>query len=169
MVSKGSELSCKACGSSWQLDEYGRLIDVHGKTLHIPDWYEWERQQVIQEIEHGKYTLDIKVQVEALPNEKGFVKLGSGRLTHDKEKYVLTLDAPDPSISLADSFPLIIQNRNLESTQTEYNYRGRGKCIVLSTRDCCYYIYSENPNFCVTKLQFAVEYLNGGYSTLSKK
>lgn len=150
MKSSGSILYCDVCGSRWKLDTYGRLVDTHGQTVHIPNWYEWERQQVIQEIEAGTYGLDVEVEVEALPNEKGFVKLGKGRLTHDTEKYVLTV---------GDSLHLEFLNRNLESVQTEYNYRGKGKCIVLSTKDCCYYIYSKDTEFCVTKLQFATEYL----------
>lgn len=171
MKSKGSILYCTECGSRWKMDEYGQLIDKHGKAVHIPDWYEWEREQVIQEIEDGRYRLDVEVQVEALPNEKGFVKLGRGRLTHDCEKYVLQLDSGDvfesnvvgmedgTKVALCDDFPLEIHNRNLESVQTEYNYRKKGKCIVLSTKDCCYYVYSYDPEFCVTKLQFATEYL----------
>lgn len=158
MASKGSILYCTECGSRWKMDEYGRLIDKHGQQIHIPDWYEWERQQVIQEIDDGTYGLDIEVQVEALPNEYGFVKLGTGRLTHDEEKYVLTLDGTFENPK-QDAFPLVIYNRNLESTQTEYNYRKKGKCIVLSTKDCSYYVYSHEPEFCVTKLQFAVEYI----------
>ncbi|MBQ8148772.1 MAG: 1-acyl-sn-glycerol-3-phosphate acyltransferase [Lachnospiraceae bacterium] len=150
MKSSGSILYCEACGSRWKMDAYGRLMDTHGQPVHIPNWYEWERQQVMQEIDAGEYGLDIEVQVEALPNEKGFVKLGNGRLTHDKEKYILTV---------GDDLHLEFKNRNLESVQTEYNYRGKGKCIVLSTKDCCYYVYSKNPEFCVTKLQFATEYV----------
>ncbi|MBQ8983270.1 MAG: hypothetical protein IJ079_06745 [Lachnospiraceae bacterium] len=155
MVSRGALLCCKQCGSSWKMDSYGRLIGSDGNYYHIPDWYEWERQQVIWEIQDGSYVLDIPVRIEALPNEKGFVELGTGKLTHDSEKYVLSFDFADEGVEL--SSPLVWYNRNLESTQTEYNYRGKGKCIVLSTQDCCYYIYSDEPEFCVTKLMFAVE------------
>ena len=45
-----------------------------------------------------------------------------------------------------------------ESVQTEYDYKGRGPCIVLSERDCCYYIYSQERHFCPTRLQFVGEY-----------
>ena len=38
------------------------------------------------------------------------------------------------------------------------NYRGKGAGIVLSTRDCCYYIYSDDKEFNPTRLQFAGEY-----------
>ena len=99
------------------------------------------------------------VRVEALPNEKGFVELGNGRLRHDAEGYTLSLDDMERASvrALRDVFPLRIPNSRLESTQTEYNYHGKGKCIVLSTANCCYYVYSDAPEFLVTKLEFAVE------------
>lgn len=197
MTSRGTELCCEQCSDSWKMDTYGRLINTYGKRLQIPDWYEWERQQVIREIKDGRYGLDIPVRIEALPNEKGFIKLGTGRLTHDAEKYVLTFDSAEEVTELLPKLQdapkadgeqgrngrvksngeetgrqdieigehtdrLVWYNRNLESTQTEYNYRGRGKCIVLSTQDCCYYIYSDAPEFCVTKLMFAVEAIHKG-------
>lgn len=46
-----------------------------------------------------------------------------------------------------------------ESVQTEYNYRNKGKCIVLSTTSCCYYLYSDDQSFEPTELQFIGEKL----------
>ncbi len=118
----------------------------------------------------GNYQgIDIPVSIEALPNEKGFVSLGTGRLIHNMSGYRLSLDDmnSDAAKRLVDTFPLQITNKALESTQTEYNYREKGKCIVLSTKDCCYYVYSESQEFIVTKLEFAVEELGRLRFTLS--
>jgi hypothetical protein len=41
--------------------------------------------------------------------------------------------------------------------QAEYDYRGKDECVVLSTKDCCYYLYPADSNFNVTKIQFAAE------------
>ncbi len=165
MTSKGTSLKCKNCNSVWNMNKYGQLEPeaFSTKLIHIPDWYNWERQQVKEAIIAGNYTgIDVPVTVEALPNEKGFVKLGTGRLVHNMTGYMLTLDdmQSEAGKKIIDTFPLAIPNKLLESTQTEYDYRGKGKGIVLSTKDCCYYIYSDAPEFIVTKLEFAVEEIN---------
>ena len=72
--------------------------------------------------------------------------------------FELSLDETPQGI--ADKFPLTFCFSAMESVQTEYDYRGRGKCIVLSTKNCCYYCDSDDPAFIVTKLEFAGEYLH---------
>ena len=160
MRSGKAELWCEACNKRWTLTEDGDLKDeVTGELSDVPSWYRWERSIVREAVERGDYKgIDVPVTVDALPNENGFVSLGTGRLNHDGEYFVLTLDE-DEGIT-RDSFPLRIPNGSLESAQTEYNYRERGKCIVLSTRDCCYYVYSKAEEFLVTELEFAVEEIN---------
>ncbi len=150
---KGSTLFCEKCGERWEMSEYGQLINQKsGEAIHIPDWYESQREQVRKEIT-ADYRCGFSVTVQALPNEKGFVDMGQGRLEHSKEGF--TLEIKGETLF----FPTIA----LPSVQTEYNYKGQGKCIVLSTRDCCYYFYCTDPCFNPTKLQFAAEelYLSG--------
>lgn len=148
MTSSGSSIKCGGCGTKWELTEDGWLVDdkTNSKT-HIPDWYEWQRGYEIDNIDglSEKY----EVRVEALPNEYGFVDLGNGMLELDANEFVLTIDGKRMS------FPHWIR----ESVQTEYNYRGKGMAIVLSTADCCYYIYSDDKRFQPTRLQFIGEYL----------
>lgn len=150
MAGEGSRLYCKKCKAEWKMDEYGKLCGVQGERIHIPDWYEWERRLAKEELnqmvpdKHGK-TFDVRV--EALPNAKGFVPLGEGKLFLDAEAFRLTLSNKE----------MVFSHKNRESLQTEYNYRGRGSCIVLSDRDCCYYIYSEDESFQPTELQFLAE------------
>ena len=161
MQSYRNGIFCENCGVYWEMDEFGSLTDhSDSRTVRIPDWYRWERRNVRRQLAANKYQgIDVPVRVEALPNEKGFVELGKGRLRHDAEGYTLSLDDMERvSVrALRDVFPLRIPNSRLESTQTEYNYHGKGKCIVLSTANCCYYVYSDAPEFLVTKLEFAVE------------
>ena len=71
-------LECNACGEKWVMDGYGRL-NKDCSYVHIPDWYRWERAEAEREIYDG-YHAEFGVRVEALPNEKGFVKLGIGTL-----------------------------------------------------------------------------------------
>lgn len=153
MTSSGSTLKCNSCGASWTLTEDGRMAAADAadtsEKIHIPDWYEWERTEAITSID--TLPLEFDVRVEALPNEFGFIDMGKGRLEFNKEEFILTFGDQE------FRFP----HRNRESVQTEYNYRGKGRCIVLSTRDCCYYVYSDDVRFQPTWIQFAGEYLFG--------
>ncbi|MFV0399883.1 MAG: 1-acyl-sn-glycerol-3-phosphate acyltransferase [Oscillospiraceae bacterium] len=154
MESGGSSLRCTDCGRAWEMDEYGRLAATEGETVfpHIPDWYEFQRQNVEREIDSGSYRLKMEVTVEALPNAKGFVPMGMGTVEHSPIGFVL--DIP----SRGETFRF--SSRALFSLHTEYDYRGRGDGIVLSTRDCCYYLYPRDKKISVTKLQFAAEYFH---------
>ena len=101
-----------------------------------------------EEILRGEYRCDLSVRVEALPNASGFIPMGEGRLTQEEKGFTLSVQGKT----------LVFDHVSRESVQTEYNYRGRGACIVLSDRDCCYYIYSKEPDFAPTRIQFAGEY-----------
>ena len=149
MRSQGSRIFCEKCGASWEMDELGRLTGAGG-TDSVPAWYRWQQALVEEELSQGGYHAEFDVRVEALPNEKGFVPLGSGRLCHNAEGF--TLDIAGKSLSFS--------SRSMESVQTEYDYRGRGSCLVLSDRDCCYYCYCDSQDFSLTRLQFAAEYFH---------
>ena len=77
--------------------------------------------------------------------------LGEGELVMDEKEF--TLDLPGYRTL---HFPHKIR----ESVQTEYDYRGvKGKGVVLSDRDCCYYVYCNADDFNPTELQFIGEWL----------
>lgn len=156
MKSEAAKLYCTKCHAEWELVPYGYLefqsdySNEKSDIIHIPDWYEWQRTNLIEEINADKYSVKFNVRVEALPNSKGFVPLGNGTLIHNEKGFYLRLDGRE----------LFFDHYSRESVQTEYNYRGRGACIVLSDKDCCYYIYSEDINFNPTKIQFAGEHFH---------
>lgn len=147
MKTHGSALECISCGKHWELSEDGWLISG-GEKVHLPDWYREEIAETENMLSESAYEKSFGVRTEALPNEKGFVLLGEGTLLANEKEFVL---------SYGDN-ELHFPHRLRESVQTEYNYRGKGKCIVLSTADCCYYIYSDDSSFEPTELQFIGEY-----------
>lgn len=82
MQSSGISLKCGKCGAQWQMGEFGRMLfdgDAN-EFSHIPYWYEWQRRNVIDEIDSGQYGLSFNVRIEALPNSKGFIDMGQGVL-----------------------------------------------------------------------------------------
>ena len=154
METKGTKIFCKHCHSSWNMSEYGRL-ENDKESIHITDWYEWERENVIKEIEDGKYNLDTKVNIESLPNAINFINLGEGILKHNTIGFYLTFKDYGENNKKTLYFPPL----NTLSVHTEYNYRGKGQCITLSTLDNTYFLFPKEKIFNSTKIQFATEYL----------
>ena len=190
MQSKGSEIFCTSCGASWNMNEYGQLESKNSSSescekIHIPDWYEWERKTVEDEIKNGNYKLDCLVHVESLPNAKNFINCGTGHLIHNADGFYLTFK----DYGKSEVETLFFASETLISLHTEYAYRDKyGMCITLATLDNTYYLFPkqnekvaaelsakhmnppvEDPNqfgdveekysfFNPTKIQFATEY-----------
>lgn len=154
MKSEGHTLWCDSCKKKWEMSEYGELSAVDGNTefTHIPDWYEWEREQVRLEIESGKYYFESEVIVESLPNSKGFVNLGKGKLTHNIKGFVLEGEYE------GEPYSATINAKSLYSCHIEYNYLDKyGDCVDLNTLTDTYYIYPQCEYFSVTKISLATE------------
>ncbi len=182
MKGQGTKLTCNSCGATWEMDELGRLVktkivdkeeqknvdianakteendEINNKLhIHIPDWYEWERTEVIKQIDENKYELNCRVKIDALPNAKNFIPCGEGTLVHKKEGFYLTFkDYRD-----LEEKTMFFSSKSLFSIHTEYNYRDKyGQCVTLSTDDDTYFIYPLEDGFNATKIQFATEYLH---------
>lgn len=156
MTSHMDKLSCFACRKTWAMDEYGRLSGDYGVTEfnHIPDWYEWERSNVANEVKNGNYSLACDVRVDSLPNAKGFIDLGSAKLIHNMQGFMLEGVYNDEQYIINKSVA------SLYSCHIEYNYLGKhGDCIDLNTIDDTFYIYPKGTDFSVTKIALATEEL----------
>jgi len=156
MDSSGKKLKCKSCGKEWEMTELGELQALSGKTefSHIPDWYEWERANVRDEVLSGNYHFSSEVRVCSLPNSKGYIRLGKGRLTHDKNGFVLEGKYGAKPYRVEKTVP------SLYSCHIEYNYLNKhGDCVDLNTLTDTYYIYPYGCDFSVTKIALATEEL----------
>lgn len=153
MASEGATIFCKKCGEKYEMDKYGTL-HKGSEEIYIPDWYEWQREKVKEEIDSGKYILDCRVEVEALPNAQNFIECGKGRLIHDKNGFKLTFN----DYLLRKENTLEWKPSGCFSIHTEYNYRGKGQCVTLSTLDNTYFLFPLEDGFNATKIQFATEY-----------
>lgn len=136
------------------MDEYGTLKSEQSQEeIYIPDWYEWQRENVHEQIEKNAYVLDMKVRIEALPNAKNFIDCGEGHLYHDHDGFSLTFMDYETKTERT----LTVKSKTLFSIHTEYDYRGKGQCVTLSTPDNTYFIYPLEDGFNATKIQFATE------------
>ncbi len=169
MSSEGAQIKCGACGKSWTMDEYGRLSADAGETefAHIPDWYEWERQNVRREVEDGTYNSGaLPVHVESLPNAKGYIDLGEGIMTHDMNGFTVTLHSQDGEEPRIMTKPV----PSLYSCHIEYNYLfSHGDCVDLNTLDDTWYVYPHDCAFSVTKMAIATEELYYKYKRVTGK
>ncbi|MBQ7005888.1 MAG: 1-acyl-sn-glycerol-3-phosphate acyltransferase [Clostridia bacterium] len=157
MNSKGDRIFCEKCKKSWYLNFYGELEASDGNTeFRFPsDWYQWQREQVEKEVREKRYYFECDCHVNDLPNSKGFVRLGRGRLVHDLDGFRLE-GIRDYD---GERFEMKIDSAIQNSVHVEYNYRFGNKrdCIDLNTLINTWYVYPENCEFSVTKITLATE------------
>ena len=156
MASKGRTLTCTSCGKSWELTEEGYLTALSGETefSHVPDWFEWEREQVRREVLEGRYSYsDDEVDVYSLPHAWKFHPLGKASLTHDPENgFVLK------GLYRGQEYEIKRSPLQMNSLHVEYDFPHVKPydCIDISTSDDSFYCYPSKENV-VTKLAFATE------------
>ena len=165
MDSKENILFCKHCGKKWEYSTLGELKALEGETefSHIPDWYEWERENVRKEVEAGTYYFESEVHVDALPNADKFLHLGKAKLIHDMDGFHLEGYYKEND----EHYKLDIPSSTTYSVHIEYEYLGQfGDCVDLNTLDDTLYIYPECEKFAVTKISLATEEI---YKFVNKK
>ena len=157
MGSSGAELFCTACGKRWTWREDGYLEAQDGATEfdHIPDWFNWERQQVKEQIDNGTYSFSDEVEVFSLPRIYRYIPLGKAKLTHDMEKgFVLE------GHYRGQDYRIQREPAQSNSLHVEYDFsplKG-GDFVDISTENDSFYCRLTKP-IAVTKLAFATEEL----------
>ena len=151
---EGCELTCEACGKTYQLDEYGRIAAVDGRTDfdHVPDWYSWERLSVRAELLAGVYSMDIPVDICMTVN--GIPKLysvGEGRLRHTTDGFVL--DGCDGKLHYEQK-PLASYSLN-----SDFNWYEIGDMISIGNNERLYYCFPKVGGDIVAKARRATEEL----------
>ena len=153
MLGKGTEIKCHECGKSWTLDEYGYIRANEGVTEfeHIPDWYDWERQCVRDEIDKSEYSLDIDCKILVLTDTKCLYDVGRGHLSHTFDGFHLT--GYDNGI---DYFQKTGYSYSLNS---DFYWYEIGDMISIGNNTILYYCFPENNEKVVTKARLAAEEL----------
>ena len=157
MASKGTEIFCQECGKRWNLNEDGTLSALEGETefSHVPDWFDWERQQVKEQIARGEYRFEDEVEVYSMPRCWKFEKLGGAKLIHDPEEgFVLTGHYRDQDYRIQRK----PEQTNSLHIEYDYCYIKPFDCVDISTENDSFYCYPKQENV-VTKLAFATEEL----------
>ena len=152
MVGKGTEIVCNHCGKRHFLNVYGRLEALEGETTfaHIPDWYNWQREEVKEEIENGTYLLDTEVEIGMMVNYKAIYMIGGGHLTHDNSGFTLT--GCDGKLDYKQG-PL-----SSYSLYADYFWYELGDIICIGNKDALYYCFPKKEGV-VSKTRIATEEL----------
>ena len=155
MTSSGIELHCPDCGKTWILNEDGTLAAKNGETefSHIPDWFEWEREEVRADITRGEYSFADEVEVYSMPRCWKFEDLGKAMVTHDAENgFVLEGFYREQEYCIRRT-PMQTNSLHIEYDFLRYK---PFDCIDISTENDSFYCYPTKKNV-ITKLAFATE------------
>lgn len=151
MIGKGIRLTCEHCGNAYELTEYGFLKAAKGETKmdHVPDWYQWQRDCVREEIENGTYLLDEDVDIYMMVDAKCLYKIGDGHLRHTKEGFHLT--GGDGNLDYS---------QKAESSYTlnaDFFWYEIGDVICIGDAAKQYYCFPKGKDVMVAKARLAVE------------
>ena len=144
-------LTCNHCGKAYTLDPHGYLTAEDAVFSHIPDWYEWQRQQVRHELAEGTYRLEQPVDIAMLVDTKALYWVGSGTLTHDETGFRLT--GCDGKLDYTQG-PLACHTLN-----ADYYWYEIGDVICIGNKDALYYCFPKDNSDVVAKTRLAVEEL----------
>ena len=152
MEGKGIHLTCHACDKQWTMDQYGQLSADAGDTEypHIPDWYQWQRECVRQELENGTYGLDTDVEIAIQVNLNGVCKIGSGRLTHTLDGFHLVGAEGKLDYHQPPTFS--------HTLYSDYYWYEIGDVIGIGDNEFSYFCFPKE-NVSVTKARLATEEL----------
>ena len=147
---KGTLIRCENCNKEYELTEFGYLKATSGETefSHIPDWFNWEREEVKNEILNGTYSLDTSVEIGMIVDYKALYMIGKGRLVHNDNGFTLTSDdgAVNYSQPATTSYTL----------NSDYFWYEIGDVISIGDKNALYYCFVKD-GVSVTKARLATE------------
>ena len=155
--SKGTVLTCDECGKQWNLEEDGSLRALNSETefAHVPDWYNWQREQVKKQIEEGTYSFEDRVDAYGFPRCWRYIPLGKATVTHDPENGFIVRGHYRGKDYEVCRTPAQMNSLHVEY---DYNYFRGEDCFDISTEKDSVYCFPTQKNV-LTKLAFATELL----------
>ena len=146
MLGRGITLTCGSCGKVYTLDEHGYLTADGAVFTHIPHWYDWQRQQVREELEKGIYRMEKDVKIAMLVDTKALYFVGEGKLVHNEEGFQLT--GCNGALRYTQG-PLTSHTLN-----SDYYWYEIGDVICIGNKDALYYCFPSGDDV-VTKTRLA--------------
>ena len=152
MTTSGTTLRCTHCGKAYEYTELGQMRALDGETEfeHIPDWFDWQRENVRREVESGRYCFEDDVEVFTLPDAKKFYPQGKGKVMHTVDGFKLVCKAYGKDITE------FWRGEDTYGCHIEYNFRKKADCFVMSKVNESYWMYPTKKDV-ITKISLAVE------------
>jgi hypothetical protein len=154
--SAGIHLWCEECGAKWEMDTLSRLHGVNTDKgfSHIPDWYNWEREEVRKEVVAGTYHFEDDVRVEDYYSTKvGFLNVGKAHVVHDQNGFTFNGEVN------GKPFHLNKPVASMYSVHIEYDFLKRGDAFDIATDETSYFMFLQTAQNYLTKMHFAQEEL----------
>nr|MCR5715960.1 1-acyl-sn-glycerol-3-phosphate acyltransferase [Lachnospiraceae bacterium] len=172
MKGRGTSLTCHHCHSTWLLAQDGTLqqqapdetsaatvsqvsdatqVSDAPQFTYVSDWYRWEREMIRKELQDGSYRLDIPVDILIVKDTKAAYRVGSGRLIHDLNGFVLT--GCDGALTYTQNA------KHSYSLYADYYWYEIGDMISIGDLSCQYYCFPKDPAVNVAKVRLATEEL----------
>lgn len=155
MHSEGTEIYCAECGKRWYFNADGSLIALKGETefSHIPDWFEWERANVVEQVKNGTYHYEDEIEVYGFPRCWRFIKLGKAKFVHDINEGITIEGFYRGKPYRMQRLPMQINSLHVEY---DYRYVKPFDAFDVSSEKDSLYCYPTKRNV-LTKLGFATE------------
>lgn len=119
----------------------------------VPQWFEYQREKVAQDVNKEAYKMEIPVQVEVLRElDRDFIMLGEGRLLHNASGFKLVYREADGTDRIIEKPPLTTYSLHID-----FDFRGKGPFIDISTANETFYLYPRTTDCSVTKVALAAE------------
>lgn len=152
MEGSGVHLTCSACGKKWTMDKLGQLAgeNFDAKFTHIPDWYDWQRACVREEIENGSYLLDTDVEIAIQVNLTGVCLIGNGHLVHNSDGFHLTGAGGELDYHQPATFS--------HTLYSDYYWYEIGDVIGIGNNEFSFFCFPKD-NVSVSKARLATEEL----------
>ena len=117
---------------------------------HVPDWYQWQREEVKKEIVDGSYQLDAAVEIGIMQDMQAIYQVGEGRLRQDKTGFHLV--GCDGKLTY-DQSP-----KASYSLYADYYWYELGDVICIGNMEQLFYCFPKEP-IPVAKARIAAEEL----------
>ena len=163
MEGRGTTITCRACGASYELDEYGilRALNCEGRFAHVPFWYAWQRECVRKEVEEGTYLFESPVRICMSVDIKHIYEVGKGILRHDRDGFRL--------VGCDGELDYLQKPQATYSVCSDFNWYEIGDVICIGNSKALYYCFPEKKGDHVAKVRIAAEEMYKLYRAAKKE
>jgi transposase-like protein len=91
ITSSLDKIKCEECGAEYELTPLGQLKSTNRETVFttIYDWYDWQRSNVIEQINNNTYSMEFETHGYSMPHPSKTIDVGECFIHHDNNGFVI--------------------------------------------------------------------------------